>query len=133
MPRTILNETLLSRDAGVNTAAGGVYQTGDNVNGMYLGSVTVAGLNRKSGTLVLHIKNTNAAIRNLTVKAGSGGDQGPAFRATLGDLVVTVAATTGEQMLFLTDTARFKQVDGTINLDIDGVGTTIAALRKAGY
>jgi hypothetical protein len=132
MARTILNETLVPRDTAVDTAAAGVYQTADNTNGMYC-NVGVTGAKKKAGTLFLHMKNTNAAARTVTVKAGSGGDAGPAWRAGLGDLVVTVALTSGEQMLAIYDEARFKQADGTILLDISGANVTIAAFRRAGH
>lgn len=123
MARTIINETELEADVFENAAAAGVYQTGDNANGMYLVD------DGKAGTLVLHFKNTNGATRDITIKAGTGGHLGSAWRAGLGDLAVTVAATSGEQMIFLTDTARFKQSDGTINIDISGADTTVAAFR----
>ena len=63
----------------------------------------------------------------MTLKAGSGGDVGPAWRAGLGDLAITVAATTGEQMILVTDTARFRQSNGDLNIDISGANVTIAA------
>lgn len=134
MARTIINETLLDRDVVLNTAGAGVYQTGDNANGMYVPATAGSAVaKRKAGTLIIHAKNTNAAARTVTIKAGSGGDQGPAWRAGGGDLVMTVPLTSGEQMVVIHDTARFKQVDGTINVDISGANVTIAAFRTAGF
>ena len=130
MARTIINETLIPRDTSVDTAAAGVYQAGDNTNGMYC-NVGVTGAKKKAGTLMLHVKNTNAAARTVTLKAGSGGDVGPSLRSALGDLVVTVALTSGEQLIVINDEARFKQTDGTINVDISGANVTIAAFRRA--
>lgn len=126
MARTQITETSVLRDTWKDTS-GAVYNTGDNANGMFL-----ADTKKKEGTLLLHCKNTNAATRTVTVKAGSGNDVGPGWRTQLGDLVVTLGASTGEQMLWLTDSARFKQSDGTINIDISGTNVTIAALRLAG-
>lgn len=125
MARTIINETELAADTFVNAAAAGVYQAGDNANGMYLVD------DGKAGTLVLHFKNTNAAARTVTIKAGTGGHLGSAWRAGLGDLAVSVPLTSGERMIYLTDTARFKQSDGTINVDISGADVTVAAFRLA--
>jgi len=132
MARTLLNETLVPRDSAIDTSAAGVYQAGDSVNNMYT-NVGVTGAKQKAGTLFLHMKNTNAAARTVTIKAGVGADVGPSWRAGLGDLVVTVPLTSGEQMIAIHDEARFKQTDGTINLDISGINVTIAAFRRAGF
>lgn len=129
MARTKLNETLINSSA-VDAAAAGVYQAGDNTNGMYV-NAGVTGGKRQGGSLILHCKNTNAASRTVTLKAGSGADVGPALRASLGDQVITVAANTGEQIVVVNDPMRFTQADGTIYLDISGANVTIAAFRVA--
>lgn len=127
MARTLMNETLLSRDAFVNTAAGGVYQAADNTNGMYLPD------KGRAGTLILHFKNTNAAARTVTIKAGTTGPtNSTSTRSGYGDLSQSVALTSGENILWLTDTSRFKQADGSINIDISGTNVTVAAYRLAG-
>jgi hypothetical protein len=128
MARTVINETTLARDAWGNAAAGGVYQTGDNTNGMYLAD------KGKSGTLILHVKNTNAAARTVTIKAGVGGPTNNiGFRSGYGDLAQVVALTSGENIILVSDTTRFKQADGSINIDISGSNVTIAAYRLAGF
>lgn len=128
MARTIINTSALARDAFVDAAASGVYQAADTANGMY-----IADVEKKDGTLVLHFKNTNAATRVITIRKGVGADVGPGWRALLGDLAVTIAATTGEQILWLTDTSRFKQSNGTINIDFSAdTDVTVAAYRMAG-
>ena len=123
MARTKINETALTRDTAKDAAAVGVYQSGDSSNGMYLED------KGKAGTLVLHFKNTNAAARTVTIKKGVGGDAGAAWRTGVGDLAITVALTSGEQIVWLTDTSRYKQADGTINIDISGTNVTVAAYR----
>lgn len=127
MARTLINETAISRDADINTAAAGVYQNADSVNGMYIAE---AG---KAGTLLLHFKNTNAATRDVTIQSGSGGDVGPSFRSVLGDLVFTLAVTSGEELVWITDTARFAQSDGQIWIDFSAAtNVTVGAFRLAG-
>lgn len=122
MARTIIPETNLVREVA---AAAPTFTAGDNTNGMYLADV------EKAGTLILYVKNTNGAIRNVTLKASDVAmDYGPSWRKGLGDLAFAVAATTGETVIWINDTARFKNTDGTINVDISGAGTTIAALRQ---
>lgn len=63
--------------------------------------------------LFLRITNTHGAEKTVTIKAG---DNPPAFRAGLGDLQVTVAATSGDVIIPL-ESARFVQDDGTILVD----------------
>lgn len=130
MPRTIIAETVMQRDTFFDVTSPAAFQAFDNTNGMYLSG---SGSNRKSGAMVLDFKNTNAATRTVTIKAGSGGDTGPAWRAGLGDLVVTLGANTGNQKIYLQDTARFKQADGTINIDGSGSNVTVAAYRLVGF
>lgn len=124
MPRTKLNVKALARDAAFDAAAAGVYQAGDNVNNNYV----AGGDAGRAGALLLHIKNTNVAAQTVTVKAGSGGDVGPAWRAGLGDLAISVPATNGERMYLVQDTARFRQANGDINIDVSGANVTIAPL-----
>jgi hypothetical protein len=121
MARTALTKSTVTNDAGVNSAAAGFYQTGDNTNGMVLDA-------GGKSDIILHAKNTNASARTVTIKAGTGGHLGGAWRAGYGDLTVTVPATTGEQFIRITDTARFMQTDGNIHVDISGAGVTIAVL-----
>lgn len=95
----------------------------DNTNGMYIAA------GRAKGALILEFKNTNASAWDITVQAGVGGDEGPGWRAGLGDLVFEVAATTGHERVFIQDYARFIQADGTIWIDAEGANVTYNAFR----
>jgi len=66
--------------------------------------------------MIIHVKNTVGAAKTVTVKAGVYS------RASLGDLVVSVAATTGEQLIKI-ESARFKQANGQIFLDWEAAMT----------
>jgi hypothetical protein len=77
------------------------------------GGVIAAG--GKTTRLLIRVENTNAAGKNVTVKAGI---QPPAWRASLGDLVVQVPATTGVRDLVI-ESARFGQTNGDIYLDFE--------------
>lgn len=65
--------------------------------------------------LFLRITNTHGSDHTVTIKAG---DNPPAFRAGLGDLEITVPATSGDVVVPL-ESARFAQNDGTINVDFE--------------
>ena len=117
MARVVLPVTSLPADTAVNVAAIGT--TGDPTNDHYIAS------GRAAGTLIVLAANDNVAEQTLTFLAGTGGDVGPGWRSTLGDLEVTIAATSGQQMIHLTDTARFMQSDGTINVDVSSVDVTV--------
>ncbi len=76
--------------------------------------------------LLLRVTNTAGADKAVTIKAGVNP---PAFRKDLGDLAVTVAATTGVQYIVV-ESARFVQADGTINVDFAAAMTgKITALK----
>jgi hypothetical protein len=79
---------------------------------------------------VLRVTNTHSSDHVLTIKAG---DYPPAWAAGLGDLTVTVTATSGVQFIGPFESGRFlkKNTDGTaaLNIDIEAGHTgTIAAL-----
>ena len=65
--------------------------------------------------LFLRITNTHGSDHTVTIKAG---DNPPAFRSGLGDLTVTVPATSGDVLIPL-ESARFVQSDGTIEVDFE--------------
>ena len=92
MARTTITKTPLTRNGSVNSATGGVYQAFDQPNGMQV----AAG---EAGRTILHVKNTNAASRTLTIRAGQAGHLGMAWMAGLGDTTVSIAATTGEAIV----------------------------------
>lgn len=63
--------------------------------------------------ILVRITNTNGTNRVATFKAGA---DRPAGRSSLGDLAITVPATTGDVLVPI-ETARFLQTDGSINVD----------------
>lgn len=104
MARDAVTVTALSANALNTNPAGTAINT---TNGAVINGV-------KAGDRVLvRITNTNGTQRVATVKAGVNP---PAPRKGLGDLAVTVPATTGDVLLVL-ESARFLQADGTINVD----------------
>lgn len=75
---------------------------------------------------LIHVKNTNAATRTMTVTNNG---------AKLGGLSLTsptllIPATTGDKMLAITDPAGLLQSDGSIYLDWDAsLNVSIAVVR----
>ncbi|RPK85068.1 hypothetical protein [Streptomyces sp. ADI98-10] len=74
---------------------------------------------------LLRVVNTGVE-QDITIKAG---DMPPALAAGQGDLVVTVAATTGVQLIGPFESGRFVQSDGSMLIECETTGATIAALR----
>ena len=74
---------------------------------------------------VLRVVNTGVE-QEITVKAG---DSPPALAAGQGDLVVTVAATTGVQFIGPFESGRFVQSDGSMLIEAETVNATITALK----
>ena len=103
------------------SAAAPAFAAFDDANGMYLAA------GRVKGALVLEFKNTNAADRTVTIKAGVGGDTGPGWRAGKGDYSFIVPLTSGNKRVVIRDLARFIQADGTINIDCTGSNVTVNA------
>src|SRR5689334_3301138 len=68
----------------------------------------------KPGKILLIAQNTFAGSKALTVKAG---DNPPAVAAGQGDATITIA-TQNAYAVFVIDTSRFQQDDGTINIDV---------------
>jgi len=66
----------------------------------------------KDDKILLIVKNTVADTdKDVTIKAGAY------FRSGIGDLTVTVAQASGEQIIGPLESARFKQTDGKIYID----------------
>lgn len=80
--------------------------------------------------LSVRVTNTAGASHIVTFRAGTyPGSMG----AALGDLVVTVPATTGDVVLQL-DGSRHVQADGSINVDFEtGMTGFISVLRRSRY
>lgn len=110
MARTAIPITSLPANAGTAPVAG---TAADPTNGHAI----AAGSDMRR--ILLHVKNTAAAAKNVTIKAGANP---PAVRAGVGDLVISVPATTGERFVVL-ESARFAQANGDINVDLEA-GTT---------
>lgn len=64
---------------------------------------------------MLRVTNTSGASKVVTLKASNNP---PALASGLGDLTVTVAATTGVEWIGPVESGRFIQNDGTMNVDI---------------
>lgn len=80
--------------------------------------------------LVLVVNNTFAGSKVVTIRAGVGGGvtPGPAFRSGMGDLAITVVASSTAYIGPL-ETARYAQLDGSLNIDFAaGTTGTITAL-----
>lgn len=87
--------------------------TGTAINTTNGASIDLAGY--KGQTIIVEVKNTAGAAYDVTFKAG---DNPPAFRAGLGDLVEEIPATSGDE-IFVLETARFMQNDGKIYADFE--------------
>lgn len=74
---------------------------------------------------VLRVVNTGAE-QDITIKAG---DYPPAIAAGQGDLVVTVAATTGVQFVGPFESGRFVQSDGSMLIEAETTDGTVTAFR----
>ena len=99
----------------------------DQANGMNLALASSA-IPSAANTdkLVLVVDNTAAGAHNFILRAGASNP--PAFRAGLGDLTISVGATT-TVYIGPFDYARFVQSDGSLNIDFDaGTTGTIQAL-----
>lgn len=112
MPRTALTVQTIGV-AGITPT----YAAGDSANGHEFSN---------DGNMFLHVKNSNAAVRNVTVKV-SGYKVGG---TSLADLVVNIPANTGDKMIGPFDPTAFNQVGGLVNVDLDAsAGLTIAAIK----
>ena len=117
MPRTVLASTALVKDGSV---AAPTYVANDFANGM---QVNIDETER----VFLHVKNTTAGAVNVIVRAG---DKDPAFRRQLGDLTVSVPATTGDRLIGPFESARFESNGGgQLWVDFSAAAGTIAAFR----
>lgn len=74
--------------------------------------------------LLIRITNTNGSDRVATILAG---DSPPALRKGIGDLAITVPATTGDKVVVV-ESARFMQDDGAIHIDF---GASMAGVVSA--
>lgn len=105
MARTNVPLSLSVLNGSLTTPAG---TTADQPNGHI---IPVAS---RSQRIIVRLTNTNGTARVATFKAGVNP---PAFRKDLGDLAVSVPATTGDVLVVL-ESARFVQADGSIWVDL---------------
>ena len=123
MARTNLPLTNLVANGGLTDPAG---TTADQANGMNVAIPTTA---IPSGPhidkLMLRVANTAGTAKNVIVRKGV---DPPAFRSSIGDLTVQVAATTGVKWVGPFEIARFVQADSSLNIDFEsGFTGTITA------
>jgi hypothetical protein len=104
MPRDAVAITDLPTGVGTATPAG---TTVVQANGANIAAI------KDAARLVVRLTQTSGAPVVATFKAGVNP---PAVRKGIGDLAVSVPATTGDVMVTL-ESARFLQADGSINVD----------------
>src|SRR5690348_12616339 len=117
MARTAITLRNLTANSGIAAPSA---DNIDQSNGMNLALPTSSiPANPSMERLVLVVANTAGSIKAVTIRAGVGGGATPgqAFRSGLGDLSVNVAATTGVSYVGPLESARFAQLDGSINVD----------------
>lgn len=108
MARTTKAPVALVRDAGINAINAGNYTTIDAT--LVTNGLEITGLGGFDlGKVFLHVKNTFAGAKNVTVQSSDGGGYPADDYAGAGDVVVAVAASTGEQLICLGDSARYEQ------------------------
>jgi hypothetical protein len=118
MARDLVTPVVIAEDSGVNYLAGAVAI--NTTNGAKIPY-------DKNGKLLLIIANTNGSNRVATVKASTADF---AYKKGQGDLAVTVAATTGVQVIGELSQARFLQADGYLYVDFGASMTgTITAIK----
>lgn len=126
MARTSVTPTALTGNGIIDIPAGTTINATLVTNGVNipLNTETVP-----SGPLArdtfLYVTNTAGADKAVTIRGGVGGGAtaGPAFRSGLGDLVVTAHTASGGGIIGPLESARFAQLDGSVNVDF-GTGLT---------
>jgi hypothetical protein len=117
MPRDAVAVTALTKNAKTNQPAGTAIAPANGAN------IPVTGDTRD---LLVRVTNTFAGAKNVAFKAGASP---PALHAGVGDLVLSVPASTGD-ILVPIESARFAQADGSINVDFEtGMTGIISAVR----
>lgn len=106
MPRDAVAVTALASNAGTAEPAGTTITPANGANIANIGDAS---------RIVVRVTNTNGTQRTVTFKAGANP---PAVRSGIGDLAVTVPASTGVRLIVL-ETARFLKADGSIDVDFE--------------
>lgn len=120
MPRTAVIPRALVANGSLNGAAGATTIDSTLVtNGVVINSA-------EPERILIRVANTEGSTNTVTVQSG---DNPPAHAAGQGDLVVTVAATSGVQFIGPLESGRFLQNDGTLEIDFEtGMTGTIDVL-----
>jgi hypothetical protein len=120
MPRTAVVPRALVKNSNLIGTTGAT--TIDST--LVTNGVTIA--NAKPERLLIRVTNTEASTNTVTVKAG---DTPPALSAGQGDLVVTLAASTGVQFIGPLESNKYLQDDGSLSIDLEtGMTGSIDAL-----
>lgn len=126
MARTSVTPTNLTGNGGIDIPAGTTINSTLVTNGVNIPlSATGIPAAPQARDLFLYITNTAGADKTVTVRAGVGGGSTPgqAFRSGIGDLAVTCHTASGGCIVGPLESARFAQLDGSINVDF-GTGLT---------
>lgn len=107
MARTAIPLTNLTKDGLIAEPAGTAI---DQPNGMYIDCSAL------TGQLVIWVNNTFAGTKTVTVRAGGNP---PAFRSSLGDVVVTAGAS-GRSFVGPVEASRFIQQSAGVSGNADG-------------
>lgn len=123
MSRTAITYTILPGNSVVNLqAATNVDVT--NGHSIAIPKVSSPGATDSADHLFLYVTNGDGSDRTLTVK-GNGGSTLSFRGGTAGtDLAVTISHTAGGGLVGPLEVARFAQIDGSVNIDIDASWTT---------
>lgn len=108
MARTSKNVVYLADSTAVDATTTGYATTIDAT--LVTNGITVPNYASKDGNVWVRVKNTAVADKTFTVKKGT-------YPRAFADKVVTVPATSGDQILLIKDSARYKQADGSIQID----------------
>lgn len=122
MARVTVPVTQLAADAAT---ADPTATTADATNGHVVGNVSGGTVPLEQ--LVLRVANTAGSTRTVTIKAGTNP---PAAEAILGDVAITVPATTGVKWVGPLSSGRHAQDDGTVRIDLEaGFTGTLTAFH----
>lgn len=109
MADTAVATVIASKTLGTNIAAG----QGTAIVAANTHVITPAGPLEE---LLIFVENTEGSTNDVTVLAG---DDPPASAEGQGNLVLTLAATSGRQLLPPLESARFIQSDGTVRINVE--------------
>lgn len=110
MARTAVTPRALVANGNLNGATGATTIDSTLVtNGVVINSA-------EPERTLIRVTNTEGSTNTVTIRKG---DNPPSLAAGQGDLVVTVAATTGVQYIGPVESGRFLQNDGSMEIDFE--------------